>query len=149
MKDMIAYGKHPFTTITNKVHPLLSLISDMLNNNDFYGHKVYNEGDPLTPKAIDLAKHAGLAFEPFAFRGARRNIELNEGRINEKTFLPFIGITPAPANISKTPAQKMMDEERAGKALWAGAQPPIRKGPIRNYRLNGCLEKTLWPERSY
>ncbi|MBF0459566.1 MAG: hypothetical protein HQK99_16875, partial [Nitrospirae bacterium] len=120
MKDIVSYGKHPFTTLTNKVHPLLSLISDMLNNKDFYGKKVYNEGDPLTRKAIDIAKHAGLAFEPFASRGIRRNIQLNEGRINEKTFWPFIGLTPAPANISKTPAQKAMDEERAGKAQAGG-----------------------------
>ncbi|MBF0556741.1 MAG: hypothetical protein HQK96_19675, partial [Nitrospirae bacterium] len=120
MKDIISYGKHPFTTLTNKVHPLLSLISDMLNNKDFYGKKVYNEGDPLTQKAIDIAKHAGLAFEPFALRGFRRNLQLSEGRVNGKTFLPFIGLTPAPAAISKTEAQKAMDEERAGKTPAGG-----------------------------
>ncbi|MCG6537805.1 MAG: hypothetical protein L7F78_24580, partial [Syntrophales bacterium LBB04] len=127
MKDIVSYGKHPFTTLTHKVHPLLSLISDMLNNKDFYGKKVYNEGDSLTRKAIDTARHMVLAFEPFAVRGIRRNLELSEGRLNEKTVLPFFGVTPAPAAISKTEAQKAMDEERAGKAPVGGRNTAEQK----------------------
>ncbi|MBF0517295.1 MAG: hypothetical protein HQK97_09295, partial [Nitrospirae bacterium] len=120
MKDIVSYGKHPFTTITNKVHPLMSLVSDMLNNKDFYGHKVYNEGDPLTRQAIDIAKHTALAFEPFASRGIRQNWKQNFGHLDVKVLFPMVGITPAPAAISKTAAQTAMDEERAGKAPAGG-----------------------------
>ncbi|MBF0487804.1 MAG: hypothetical protein HQK98_06555 [Nitrospirae bacterium] len=120
MKDIVSYGKHTGQTITNKVHPMLSLVSDILNNKDFYGTKVYNEGDNPGQKALDIGKHIGAAFEPFASRGIRKNLQNNEGKVNSETLLPFVGITPAPAELTKTKAQNLLDEEMHGRAPIGG-----------------------------
>lgn len=108
MKDVYHYYKAPFTTIANKLHPMLAIIGEMLRNKNFYGVEVRHPGDPLVKQAMELAAHVGKSFEPFASRGIRKNVQ--EGANPLETVLPFIGITPAPSDINKTKAEKLAEE---------------------------------------
>ena len=105
MKDVYAYAKHPFVTLGHKMHPAIAATIEMLNNKDFYGTKIRNEDDPLVRQAIDVAEHTAGQFVPFAVRG-QQQIRKGDGGIGE-SLLPFIGITPAPASITRSEAEQL------------------------------------------
>lgn len=109
MKDLYHYYEKPGQTLINKLNPSFHLVAEMLQNKDFYGVKIRNEDDPTITQARDLALHALKGFEPFSSRGIRKEMKL-EGSLNTKSLLPFVGITPAPADVNKTEAEKTMSE---------------------------------------
>ncbi|MBF0517610.1 MAG: hypothetical protein HQK97_10950, partial [Nitrospirae bacterium] len=110
MKDVASYTQHPGQTLANKLHPMLALAAEMLNNKDYYCTKIRNEDDLMIKQALSLAEHAGKSFMPFAARGVQRSMKLDNGQVSAKTLLPMIGITQAPAYINKTPAERMMSD---------------------------------------
>lgn len=115
MKDVFAYQndihdaialRQPVTalrTVLNKVHPEIGMISEMLQNKDYYGTKIVGDNDNFLEK---FAEHSAQAFIPFGVRGIMRNIE-NEG-MSAKSTLPFIGITPAPKTLNQSDASKLI-----------------------------------------
>jgi hypothetical protein len=106
MKDVYHYWNAPRRTVINKLHPVLNTVAEMLANKDFYGTQIRNQDDPLVQQAISLGLHALNSFKPFSVRGyeklAKEDIPVHT------RLLPFIGITPAPADINKTEAEKEM-----------------------------------------
>jgi hypothetical protein len=108
MKDVWAYASDPVKTVTNKTHPLLSTILEMLANKDYYGTKIHNEDDPGFKQFMDLAIFAGQQFEPFASREGRKLMA--EGQTPSRSLLPMIGITTARTDITRTPAQQLAGE---------------------------------------
>jgi N12 class adenine-specific DNA methylase len=108
MKDVFHYWKAPLTTITNKLHPALSIVAEMIKNKDFYGTELRHEDDPIVKQAGQVLAHVGKSFEPFAVRGYRQNSE--QGASMTQKLMPFIGITPAPSDVNKTAAEKLADE---------------------------------------
>ncbi len=111
LKDIYAYGKHPGTTLSHKVHPLMSSIFDMLKNEDFYGVKIRNEGDPLVEQAKDTALYMVEQFLPFSIRNMQQRRENDEGI--DRQLESFFGITPAPASVSQTKAEELANKLRA------------------------------------
>lgn len=117
MKDVFAYQndihdaialKQPlsaFRTILHKAHPAIGMISEMLQNKDYYGAKIVGDQDNFLLK---FAEHGGKQFIPFAGRGILRNIE-NEG-MSWKALAPFIGVTPAPKDLNQSDASKLMQK---------------------------------------
>lgn len=106
MKDVFAYSKHPVTTIANKASPAISAIAQMLNNKDFYGTQIINPADPLFQKAKDELTFVGKQFVPFSLQGASKRV----GKDLETKAESFVGVTPASAELTRTPAhQAMMD----------------------------------------
>lgn len=117
MKDIFAYEndihdafalKEPglaIRTVLHKVNPEIALISEMLQNQDYYGGKIVGDHDNVLQK---IAEHVGSAYISFGTRGILRNIE-NEG-VSVKAFAPFIGITPAPKALNETNASKLMQQ---------------------------------------
>lgn len=117
MKDIYAYSQHPLQTVGHKATPLLAMVSEMLNNKDYYGTEIWNADDPIYQKGLDVLKYAGKAFEPFSSRGYRKLSD--EGAPLSKKIQPFFGITPAPAEINMTKAEKLardiqMDKREVG-----------------------------------
>jgi hypothetical protein len=109
-KDIYHYYHDPGKTISNKLHPLLSLAAETWQNQDYYGTQIYNEGDNRFQKGIDIAKHVGTSMVPFAVKGLQKQRE-NEAPLSRQ-LAPFIGITPAPSSINASRA-----EEAAAKFL--------------------------------
>lgn len=109
MKDVFHAKEEPGKVVTNKLHPLAGLISEMLRNEDYYGTKIRNEDDPIIQQLKDAAKHVGESALPFSIRGYQKETE-RDGSLMKRA-LPFIGITPAPSYINKSPAEKLMGEK--------------------------------------
>lgn len=109
MKDVFHAIEEPGKVITNKLHPLAGMISEMLRNEDYYGTKIRNEDDPLIQQLKDVALHVGQSALPFSVRGYQKETE--RGGSLTKRALPFVGITPAPSYINKSPAEKLISEK--------------------------------------
>lgn len=108
MKDVYSYYKSPIKTLSHKVNPLLSMVSEMLQNQDYYGTQIYNQDDPLLQKGKDLISFIGQQFVPFGVQGLLK--EKNLGSPTSKSLLPLIGITPAPKSINQTEAEELASE---------------------------------------
>lgn len=117
MKDVFAYSKHPVRTIANKASPPISMVSQMLNNKDYYGTQIINPDDPLYKKAADELKFVAKQFVPFSVQTSSKRVDKGAESKSEG----FVGITTAPAELTRTPAhQEMMDNLM--KRLPAGAK---------------------------
>lgn len=108
MKDIFAYTRDPYHTIKHKLHPLLSMTADMLENKDFYGDEIRNPNDPAVKQLEQLAIHAAEQFVPFGIRNAQE--EMQRGQPASVIAPNFIGITPAPRNVVRSEAQNLMME---------------------------------------
>ena len=108
IKDIYHYMKDTPGTIASKLHPFLSMIGEMLRNKDYYGVEIRHKDDPFMKELLQLAEYTGKGFIPFSIRGIIKNIDEQAGLMN--TLMPMIGITPAPSDINKTPAEKLAEE---------------------------------------
>lgn len=93
-------------TATHKLNPLPQAMWDMYHNKDFYGTQIFNEDDPLVSKMLDNVKYFAKQFVPFSYR--------NEAQAMGETGHPDVpimfGVTQAPKELSKTPAQLKAEE---------------------------------------
>jgi len=101
IKDEWALSQHPIQTIQHKLHPSFSMVAELLNNKDFYGNQIVNPDDPWTKIAGQVAGYLGQSVTPYAITGMQQS--LHKGTSPEMAALPFIGVTPAPASVSRTP----------------------------------------------
>jgi hypothetical protein len=104
-KDLYHFGVEPLKTLANKVHPALTNIYDMLTNRDFYGVKIRNEDDPLMQQIKQVALFNLKSLEPLSSRNVRRGMALGEPPT--KALQSLVGLTPAPARINETTAERL------------------------------------------
>jgi len=104
MKDIYHYYEEPGRTVTNKLHPALSIMADMLQNKDYFGTEIRNADDPIMKQLMDELKFGAKSTMPFSIQGAKKNLERGE-RAGAGVALPFIGITPAPRHLQQTDVQ--------------------------------------------
>jgi hypothetical protein len=109
IKDEYALTQAPVQTVQHKLHPSLSMIAELLNNQDFYGNQIVNPDDPWTKVAGQVADYLGTAVVPYAVTGLQQN--LKKGTSPVLAAAPFIGITPASAAISRTPFEAYVNEK--------------------------------------
>lgn len=105
MKDILAYARHPGETLLHKSHPILSLISDVIRNKDYYGVEVRSRDAGAGKQALETVEYVAKAFEPFWTRGMRREVQRKGGPA--KATLPLVGIMPAPRAVTETTAERM------------------------------------------
>jgi hypothetical protein len=107
IKDVLSYGKDPGKTLSNKIHPMLNTIMEMLQNKDYYGTKIRNEDDPFLKQLKDEAIFVGEQFTPFGVREVKKLHEEGQGA---RSLLPLVGIVQARHDITHTPAELMAQE---------------------------------------
>jgi hypothetical protein len=114
MKDILSYVEHPGTTLGHKLHPLLSVANDViLQNKDYYGTEIRHPDDPLYQQAGQVGKYLLKSFEPFWWRGLRRQYA-QQGGVKSGAVESYFGIMPAPRSLTETPAEKYAaDRQRA------------------------------------
>ncbi len=121
VKDLVGYAGHPFETIKHKVSPLLSMVGEMLNNEDFYGNEIRNPDDPYVQQMIQEAHYVARLIEPFSIRN-----EMESYQRGDKSPLarvgPWVGITPAPRNEIRSDAQNRVMEYLAQRHV-TGSTP--------------------------
>jgi hypothetical protein len=113
IKDIRHYYKDPANTVLNKMHPVINTIGEMLHNKDFYGTEIRHKDSHLVQQALQIAEYGAQSFTPLSFRGASIMGQTGDPLLYQA--LPFVGITPAPLSVSKTPAQDLAAEYVARK----------------------------------
>jgi hypothetical protein len=100
LKDILAYSKSPATTLLHKTAPLVSDITDVYNNKDFYGEQIFNPDDNIFQKGVDVLKHQAEGMTPFSLR-ERPGISNTPQQRVEQIF----GMMPAPKERERTDIQ--------------------------------------------
>jgi hypothetical protein len=108
MKDVYHYYNNFGETVGNKLHPLAGMTLELLKNRDFFGKEIYNKDDDLFKTGFNILKYIGSGFMPYSITGMKKNLENGQGVV--KSLLPMIGITPAPGDVNKTKAERLMME---------------------------------------
>jgi hypothetical protein len=109
MKDLMSWTKDPMHAVISKLHPLISMIGEMLQNRDFYGVEIAHSGDPLVDKALQELKFAFKQFVPFSFTNAGK---LSGSSVSTPLKAATLAgaLTVAPAAAGKSDAQNLADE---------------------------------------
>jgi hypothetical protein len=113
LSGFVKYGANPTHTLQNKMHPLLSTIGQVLENEDFYGAKIRSPGDPALKQLQDEAGYLLQQFMPFSARSYQQQQQSKgeELSLAGYVFSPaFIGITQAPGYITKSDEQIQSEE---------------------------------------
>ena len=118
MKDVYAVTIHPVTMATNKLHPILSMIADMLSNRDYYGYEISDpQADKLT-QAEQKGAYFAKGYIPFSIRNMIQRADAGDDFWDQAQS--FVGITPAPKYITNTSLQNKIEEifkERIGEPV--------------------------------
>jgi len=105
-KDIVAWLTNPLKTVQHKMNPFWGTALDLWANEDYFGRQI-REGT-LTEQAGQAGWHfVNNMFMPFSVRNAFRLNENGESVV-VSVIIGATGISPAPAYITRTPAQKMM-----------------------------------------
>jgi hypothetical protein len=129
MKDVYHYGsgfgeglrsgvRQMGKTVAGKMHPMIQLMADMYENSDWQGNKLWNEDDPMMKQLYGAVQHTGSQLMPFGLRRAIedtvntevRGVPPRYGALER--YAPFVGVTPAPADIKKTDAELHLDRNQ-------------------------------------
>ena len=124
IRGFVKYGEDPTHTLKNKMHPLISTISQMLNNEDFYGGNIRSPGDPAVQQIKDEAEFLLKQVLPFGVRNYQQQAKLKEEEPTIEGYLTnpsMYGLTPAPGYITKTDAMIESGE------VWKNKDGLIRK----------------------
>ena len=108
VKDQFAFAKHPILTAEHKLHPVFSMVSELLNDKDFYGNRIYNKDDPWTKVAEQVGSYILSSSKPYAVQN-QQQIAKQGGSVAAR-IAPFFGITPAPGDIVKSPFQTYVSD---------------------------------------
>lgn len=126
MKDLYAYYKKPGTTLSHKIHPILSLAAETWNNEDYFGTEIRNKNDGVMKQLLDTAQHVGQSAMPFSLQ----NFDKMKGSASlkglENLGLPssasqtiggpllrtagFLGLTKAPKELENTTAEDKLSQ---------------------------------------
>lgn len=108
VKDEFGFARHPIETVEHKLHPSFSMVAELLNNKDFYGNEVYDPDAPWSKVATEIAGHVVKGFVPYAVQN-QQNIAQAGGSLAARVA-PFVGVTPAPGDISHSDAQNYISQ---------------------------------------
>ncbi len=138
-RDVYSWTHDPARTAHHKVHPMWGTFADMWVNEDYYGTEIRNADDPLMAQLIDSVQHVGEAYIPFSVKNYLRMREAKEPAV-QAAITSGLGITSAPAYITRSNAQKLAMQYLADK-IPAGSRTrekaersKRRKGLVRRFR---------------
>jgi hypothetical protein len=109
VKDEFGFARHPIDTVEHKLHPSFSMVAELLNNKDFYGNEIFNPEDPWTKVAEQVAAHIGKGFVPYAVQNQQQ--VANAGGSVAARVAPFVGVTPAPGDITHSDFQNYVRDK--------------------------------------
>ena len=106
MKDLYAYANDTPTTLSHKLHPIIGVGKELVQNKDYYGTEIRQEGDNIAEQIGSVLGFTVKQFTPFWVRGLQKEMERGGSAFAEAA--PLIGVMPAPSEMNRTPAEKMI-----------------------------------------
>lgn len=129
----------------NKLHPTLTMLSQMFHNQDYYGNQIRNADDSLVQTVKKEALFAIKQWKPFSVQGVMQR----EGGVKEK-LQAVAGIMPAPGELTRSPAMQLIHEINLGKRPAGGytEQQQQRRADKHAASQGGDLRLTLFKRLS-
>ncbi len=109
MKDVFAFLRHPITTAANKANPILTLLIDLIRNEDFYGNALRNEDDPLVQQLADSLKYVASQYVPISVRTFQQR-QAARGTTGLGAAESVLGINVAPQSVTRTPLEDYLHQ---------------------------------------
>lgn len=109
MKDVLSFSHNPMQAVINKLHPILSIIGQMLQNKDFFGVEIRHSGDPVMKQILQDLRYAGEQITPFSIRNAQK-LKGSEVSTGLKAATVTGALLVAPSYAGKSDAQNLADE---------------------------------------
>lgn len=109
--DLYSWTTHPVTTAAHKVQSILTILYEILSNEDYYGVEVHDAQDPFVKQRMDDLRHVFNGFKPFSLTNAERAMEASDTDAQrvEKWLLQVVSpTTPAPAEIDRSKAEQLL-----------------------------------------
>ncbi len=104
MKDVFAFMRHPIDTAAGKANPMLTLLVDLLRNEDYFGNAMRNSDDPVVQQAGDVFRYIADQYRPISVKNfMERRAERGESGIG--ALESFLGINIAPQKVTRTAAE--------------------------------------------
>lgn len=141
LKDIVSYVRHPIRTLEHKLHPVLGLIADMVHNEDFFGDQIRNEDDPLVVQLQQLSEYLATQYTSFSVRNAAEEGKRDQGPAEKAGG--FFGVTAAPREEVRTPAQNKMAEILARRGHRSRTPEEVDAGGVRREVLDSLRAGTL------
>jgi GNAT superfamily N-acetyltransferase len=110
IKDVYAFGKHPWPTMIHKLHPILSLMGQIWQNEDYYGNAIRDPEDPALRQALDLAKYMEGQYRPISLTSYFERQKNSRKGTAVKAVESFLGINVAPASVTRTPLEEYLHD---------------------------------------
>ena len=104
VKDVVSYVIHPMTTLLHKMHPILSLASDIAQNKTYNNVEIFDPSDHWYQILTDMTKHFGKGYTPFSVSGVIRSNERKDPVWQQG--LSMIGIQPAKREFQMSAAER-------------------------------------------
>jgi hypothetical protein len=101
--DLYEVAHHPGSTFKNKLHDMLTGLTELAENRDWKGVQVRDPEAPLGEQAKQVGKYALEKVEPISMSNARRASETGRSGLGS-----FLGVGTAPAWLSQSPAEQMI-----------------------------------------
>jgi hypothetical protein len=98
----------PWDTFIHKLHPIFGAAAELSENKDYFGNQIYNEDDPRTARAEQIGKYLANRILPYAVQN-QRQIAKSGGGVGQRS-LPFVGVVPAPASVTRTPFEQYVTD---------------------------------------
>lgn len=136
-KDEFAWLSHPIQTASHKAGPLVNPLWEMYHNADFYGAEIVDPTAPWQDQVAQIGRYARTQATPFSVRNVMRMKEYGEPLGRQLSGL--VGVTPAPADIARSPFQSLL-HTRYAETLPRGARSQAeveqsRKGAAATYSM--------------
>jgi ddrB-like ParB superfamily domain/phage-Barnase-EndoU-ColicinE5/D-RelE like nuclease1 len=147
VKDVHSFARHPWRTIENKVAPAIALALSLIQNRDFRNVQIRDADAPATEQAKQTAGYVAKQFEPRSVENARRERGLGAtpGQLAEQ----FMGLSPAPSDLDRSPAERMAAEitgeksEGEARSQESDARRELRLSLTRALRANKPVPKDV------
>ena len=108
MKDLWAYAEDPILTASHKIHPVFGMITQMLDNKDYFGYEIRDKNDTYLEQGKQVLNYLGEQYKPFSIRNLEQRKKAGDSFLEQ--MQSFVGITPAPKYITNTDIQKKIEK---------------------------------------
>lgn len=138
-KDIVAWFTSPAKTLQHKLNPTIGVALDLYQNEDYFGRQIREGGNTVTRAAQGVGYAAESMFTPFSWRNYKKYREQGDS-ITKAAVVGFSGIGPAPAHLTRSPAQKLMIGILRGRG-GGGSHKPQAEADKSNRRRDIVKEK--------
>ena len=104
-KDAMGASHHPFQTIGAKLASPIHILTDLIQNRDYWGNQVYDPNDWAGQRGIDVVKYLAKTTAPFALQSYEQGAKGGPGRF----AMSLLGVRPVPREYANSPAQNVID----------------------------------------